>query len=44
MTEAIFGSWKYKVQTHFLVNIQLSVVTHRPGLCIYGKRVVDTFL
>jgi hypothetical protein len=44
MTEAILGSWKWKVQTYFSVNIKLSVVTYRPGLCIYGKRVVDTFL
>ena len=43
-TEAILGSWKWKVRTHFLVKIQLSVETYRPGLCIYGKRVVDTFL
>jgi len=33
-TEAILGSWKYKVRTYFLVKIQLRVVTYRPGLCI----------
>jgi len=44
MTEAILGSSKCKVRTYFLVKIQLSVVTYRPRLCIYGKRVVDTFL
>ena len=43
-TEAILGSWKCTVQTYFLVKIQLSVVTYHPGLCIYGKRVVDTIL
>jgi hypothetical protein len=43
-TEAILGSWKCKVRTHFLVKIQLSVETYRPEQCIYGKRVVDTFL
>jgi len=43
-TEAILGSCKCKVRTHFLFKIQLSVVDYRPGLCIYGKRVVDTFL
>jgi len=43
MTEALPGSWKCKVRTYFLVKIQLSVVIYRPGLCIYGKHVVDTF-
>ena len=43
-TEAIVASCKYKVRTYFLVKIQLSVETYRPGLCIYGKRGVDTFL
>jgi hypothetical protein len=42
-TEAILGFWKYKIRTYFLVKIQLSEVPYRPGLCIYGKRVVDTF-
>jgi len=44
MTEAILGSWKWKVRTYISVKIQLSVVTYRPGLCNYGKRVVDTVL
>jgi hypothetical protein len=44
MAEAIVGSWKWKVRTYFSVKIQLSVVTYRPGLCIYGKHVGDTFL
>ena len=44
MTDAILGSWKCKVQTHILVKIQLSVGTYRPGQCMYGKRVVDSFL
>ena len=44
MPEAILGSWKCKVLTYFLVKIQLSVNTYAPGLCIYGKHVVDTFL
>jgi len=43
-TEAVLESWKCKVRTYFLVKIQLSVVTYRPGLCMYGKRVVDTLL
>ena len=43
-TEAILESWKCQVRTYFLVKIQLSVVTYRPGLCIYCKHVVDTFL
>jgi len=43
-TEATIGSWKCKVRTYFWVKIQLSVETYCPGLCIYGKRVVDTFL
>jgi len=43
-TEAILGSWKCMVRTYFLVKIQLNVETYHPGLCIYGKRVVDTFL
>jgi len=42
--QAIVGSWKCKVRTHFLVRIQLSMGTYRPGQCIYSKRVVDTFL
>jgi len=41
-TEAIVRCWKCMVQTHFLVRIQSSVGTYRPGQCIYGKRVVDT--
>jgi hypothetical protein len=44
MTEAILGSWKWKVRTYISVKIQLSVVTYHPWLCIYGKREVDTFL
>ena len=44
MTEAIWESWKCKVRSHFLVNIQFSVVTYRLGLCISGKHVVDTIL
>ena len=32
------------VWTYQLVKIQLSVVTYRQGVCIYGKCVVDTFL
>ena len=43
-TEAILGSWKCKVRTYFLVKIQLSVETYRPGLCIYSKCVMHTFL
>jgi hypothetical protein len=43
-TEAILGSWKCKVRTYCFDKIQLSVETYRPGLCFYGKRVVDTFL
>jgi hypothetical protein len=43
-TDAILESWKCKVRTYFLVKIQLSVKTYHPGLSIYGKRVVDTFL
>jgi len=43
-TEAILASWKRKARTHFLVKMLLSVITYQPGLCIYGKRVVDTFL
>jgi hypothetical protein len=44
MTEAILGCWKCKVQTYFLLKIQLSVITYRPGLCIYCKCVVETVL
>jgi hypothetical protein len=44
MTEASLESWKCKIRTHFLVKIQLSVVTYCPGLSIYGQHVVDTFL
>jgi hypothetical protein len=44
MTDAILESWKCKVQSYFIVNIQLCVVTYRPGLCIYSKCVVHTFL
>jgi len=43
-TEAIIGSWKCEVRIHFSVTIQTSVGTNRPGQCIYGKRVVDTFI
>jgi len=43
-TEAILGSWKCKVRTHFLVKIQLSVETYRPQQCIDGKRVAESFL
>jgi len=42
--EAILGFSKCKVRTRFWGKVQLSVVTYRPGLCIDGKRVVDTFL
>jgi len=44
MTETILGSWKCKVGTYFLDQIQRSVVTYRPVLRIYGKRVVDNIL
>jgi hypothetical protein len=44
MTEAGVGSRKCKVRTYFLVEIPLRVITYRPGLCIYSKHVVDTFL
>jgi hypothetical protein len=43
-TDAILGSWKCKVRTHFVVKIQLSVETYRPEQCMYGKGVVVTFL
>ena len=43
-TEATLGSGKCTVWTYFLVKIKLSVVTYCTWLCIYSKRVVDTFL
>ena len=43
-TEAILESSKWKVGTHFVVKLWLRVGTYPPGQCIYGKRVVDTFL
>jgi len=43
-TEAILGAWKCKVQTYSAVKIKFSAVTYGPGLCIHGKRAVDTFL
>jgi len=43
-TEAILGSWNCKVRTYFSVIIQLNVVSYCPGLCIHGRRVVDTVL
>jgi hypothetical protein len=43
ISEVNVGYWKCKVQTYFSVHIQLYVVTHCPGLYIYGKHLVDVF-
>jgi hypothetical protein len=42
--EDIFGSWKCKAQTSFLVENLFSLITYCTGMCIDSKHMVDAFL